>query len=83
MEIYGKKIIVKMKQFSCNSSDMQMSAPLLKFITIFSYLTKDLAPNPLKQEKDKGRYIYNNLQPSNSTVGFPHFTIFIKYSFDE
>lgn len=51
---FMEKIIVGMKQFSCNSSDMQMSAPLLKFITIFSYLTKDLAPNPLKQEKRQG-----------------------------
>lgn len=67
-----------MKPFSSNSSDMQMNAPLLKFITIFSYLTKDLAPNPLELEKRQSRYIYNNLQPSNFTVSFPHFTIFIK-----
>lgn len=60
---------------------MQMSAPLLIFIPLLSYLTEDLNPNPLKQGKDKCRYIGNNSRPSNSTFSFPHFPIFIKYFF--
>lgn len=78
MEIYGKKIHCK-NENNFPAIDMQMSAPLLKFISLVSYLTEELTPNPLKKGKGKCRCIYNNWQPSNSTFSFPYFPISIKY----